>query len=87
MCYCVFVSLCCGRQWLPPEKIEPLGMSSESDNAKIGMAGSSKRSVKEAYTRAKQWLRRRNRHRNFSGVSDTEDADGDDSNTVDIDVD
>ncbi len=34
-------------------------MSTDEDNSKIALAGSSKRSVKEAYARAKQWLRRR----------------------------
>ena len=84
------------RQWLPPEKIEPLGTSVENDNAKIALAGSSKRSVKEAYTRAKQWLRRRNRHSKSSRAnSDTEGdmesaaagGDGDDGGEMDIDVD
>lgn len=66
----IFFLLC--RQWLPPEKIEPLGLSSEGDNAKMALAGSSKRSVKEAYCRAKQWLRRRVRH--SSRLTDTIDV-------------
>lgn len=46
----------------------------ESDSAKIALAGSSKRSVKEAYTRAKQWIRRRSRHSKSSrDNSDTEE--------------
>ena len=59
--YCVLFSHY--RQWLPPDKVEPLGVSTEGDNLKLSQAGSSKRSVKEAYTRAKQWLRKRARHR------------------------
>jgi hypothetical protein len=39
------------------------------------MAGSSKRSVKEAYTRAKQWLRRRSRLSKSSRADS--DAEGD----------
>ena len=44
-------------------------MSSEGDNSKIAMAGSSKRSVKEAYTRAKQWLRRRRKRGSASSTA------------------
>ena len=57
------------RQWLPPEKVELLGVSTESDNLKMALAGSSKRSVKEAYTRAKQWLRRSGRGHQVGGSS------------------
>ncbi len=47
------------RQWLPQEKIEHLGVTQEGDNIKLGMAGHSKRSVREAYSRAKKWLRQK----------------------------
>ena len=57
------------RQWLPPEKIELLGVSQEKDNAKISMAGSSKRSVKEAYARAKHWQQRKARRSARGGLS------------------
>ncbi len=54
-------------------------MSSEEDNTKLAQAGSSKRSVKEAYTRAKQWLRRRRKRGSTSSTSKqlpvVEDAD------------
>ena len=54
-------------------------MSMEEDNAKLAQAGSSKRSVKEAYTRAKQWLRRRRKRGSASSTSKqlpvVEDAD------------
>ena len=46
------------RQWLPPDKIEPLGVNSEHDAFKITQSGSSKRSVKEAFQRAKHYQRR-----------------------------
>ena len=60
-------------------------MSSESDSLKISMAGSSKRSVKEAYTRAKQWLRRRSRQGSKALDSDAlkEEEMSYDSNTND----
>lgn len=81
-CCCCAISL--ARQWLPPEKIEPLGASLEEDNSKIAMAGSSKRSVKEAYTRAKQWLRRRKKQQN-SKTSKPSDADETEMSDLNID--
>ena len=46
------------RQWLPKEKIERLGASPEQDSIKIAMSGHSKRSVMQAFQRAKQYQRR-----------------------------
>ena len=46
------------RQWLPPDKIEPLGANGEYDQLKIASSGASKRSVQQAYVRAKQYLRK-----------------------------
>eukprot|EP00731_Ephydatia_muelleri_P002416 Em0001g2416a len=45
-------------QWLPPDKIEPLGANGEYDQLKIASSGASKRSVQQAYVRAKQYLRK-----------------------------
>ena len=50
-------SLVC-RQWLPEEKIERLGASAEQDSIKIAMSGHSKRSVLQAFQRAKQYQRK-----------------------------
>ena len=71
--------------------MELLGTSAENDNLKIAMAGSSKRSVRDAYTRAKQWLKRRRSHhhtpsRTSDVVEEEEEEDEevfDDSNTND----
>lgn len=46
------------RQWLPEEKIELLGASPEQDSIKIAMSGHSKRSVLQAFQRAKQYQRK-----------------------------
>ena len=43
------------RQWLPPDKVEPLGIDAETDSLKLSTAGSSKRGVKEAYQRATRY--------------------------------
>lgn len=42
-------------QWLPPDKVEPLGIDAETDSLKLSTAGSSKRGVKEAYQRATRY--------------------------------
>lgn len=52
----LLVSYC--RQWLPEEKIERLGVSQEQDSVKISMSGHSKRSVLQAFQRAKQYQRK-----------------------------
>lgn len=46
------------RQWLPPDKIERLGVDENFDQSKMATSGHSKRSVKEAYCRAKQYQER-----------------------------
>ena len=55
---CNHLGLLYCRQWLPAEKIEPLGTSIDYDFHKIAHSGHSKRSVKEAYNRAKQYQKR-----------------------------
>lgn len=82
---------------MPPDKIEPLGQSQDCDSAKIAMAGTSKRSVKEAFSRAKQWLRRRQSHRSKSSSDPaaatgdaaemSDDSSTDNANATDLDVD
>ena len=52
------MSLLTHRQWLPPDKIEPLGINVEYDNSKVSSSGASKRSVHQAYQRARQYQRR-----------------------------
>ena len=54
----VFSSVSHYRQWLPEEKIERLGASAEQDSIKIGMSGHSKRSVMQAFQRAKQYQKK-----------------------------
>jgi len=54
----MMLSLFTHRQWLPPDKIEPLGISLEYDNSKVATSGASKRSVYQAYQRARQYQRR-----------------------------
>ena len=46
------------RQWLPEEKIERLGETPEQDSIKISMSGHSKRSVLQAFQRAKQYQKK-----------------------------
>ena len=69
------------RQWLPPDKIEPLGMSAEYDSAKVAASGPSKRSVQQAFQRAKQYQRKvaQSVAKESTSSSDTEDDDGVDS--------
>ena len=43
------------RQWLPADKIEPLGTDGQHDQHKIASSGASKRSVQQAYVRAKEY--------------------------------
>lgn len=81
-CPCITVSLplSLSRQWLPPDKIEPLGVDSEHDSYKITQSGSSKRSVKEAFQRAKHYQRRMVNRLKSLNASDA-DGDATDPNT------
>ena len=68
------------RQWLPPDKIEPLGIDSDYDMMKVSQSGNSKRSVREAYQRAKKYLAKKSKSSKAStGSDDTESGDRDSS--------
>ena len=46
------------RQWLPPAKVEYLGVNKEFDRFQITGSGASKRSVQQAYERALRYQRK-----------------------------
>ena len=74
----MLTSIPLSRQWLPEDKIEPLGISSDHDAAKIAMSGSSKRSVLQAFQRAKVYQKR---VENNSQTTTNEDEDEEDSDS------
>jgi len=49
------------RQWLPPDKISALGVNSEYDQKSLSQSRSSKRSVREAFSRARLFLEKANK--------------------------
>ena len=62
---------------MPPDKIEPLGIDSEYDTMKVSQSGNSKRSVKEAYQRAKKYLARKSKTMKTSNGSENDSDLGD----------
>lgn len=70
------------RQWLPPDKIEPLGVDSDYDMLKVSQSGNSKRSVKEAYQRAKKYLARKSKSSSkVSMASENDDSESEDKDS------
>ena len=46
------------RQWLPPSKIDTLGVDTNFDHVQVSMSGASKRSVQQAYDRAMRYSKK-----------------------------
>ena len=83
---CLLSSSSSYRQWLPSDKIEPLGVSAEYDSAKVAASGASKRSVQQAFQRAKQYQRKVAQSVPVE-ISSSSSSDSDDDDDDDDDVD